>query len=253
MSASIADTIEGATLRQEDDGKISLTRTFIVTGLSGTASQRLYEALSVTGIPAYRAAHPTVSGLVCASREAVAIDHEQARVVCTYKTLTIQLATPSDTGDCQMTVGGSVQSQDTNLDYAGDVIKVYYNTTADGTPVTVSVMKPQCSVRYSRLEPAAPYAKSMQYQGKTNSDTFLGEAAGTWLCTRLEGTSTDGGESFQVEYEFQFNPNGWDATVIWTDPETGNPPYDVDDAVNHPHAMKTVQMYTQIAFSGLNL
>jgi hypothetical protein len=253
MSASVADIIEGTSLKQEDDGKYTLSRTFIVTGLSGTASQRVMEALSVTGIPAFREAHPTISGLVVASRDVNVIDQENAQITCTYKSLTIQLTPPSETSTPQITVGSSVQPKDINLDINGDLMVVEYTPEGEATAIeqtgTVSVMLPQTIYRYSRLEPSDPSSKSVTYTGKVNSTSFKGGAAGTWLCTRIEGTSTDGGESFQVEYEFQYNQDGWAAVVCYIDPETGAPPGDLVDNTG----IRAFEVYAEIDFSGLSL
>jgi hypothetical protein len=251
MSASIADTIEGTTLTLDENGQKSVQRTFLVTGLSGTASAKMNEALSVSGIPAWHADHPVISGLAVASMTVTALDSQNANVVCTYKTKTSRIMPPSTSTPGQVTVGGSVQSTDANLDINGALMVVGPppGVTADSQVGTASIMIPQLALRFSRLEPSSPASNAKTYLGTTNSGTFQGDAAGIWLCTRLEGVSDDGGATYRVDYEFQRCPGGWDATILWVDPETGTPPSGCVDG----DGIETYQVYAQTNFGSLNL
>lgn len=67
------------------------------------------------------------------------------------------------------------------------------------------------------------------------------DASHHWLCTRVDARSEDGGETYVVTYEYQFNPETWDVTVEWTDPETRKAPPDLVEG----EGRQTFQIYPQ--------
>jgi hypothetical protein len=102
---------------------------------------------------------------------------------------------------------------------------------------------------FSRREGFSPAFKSRNFVGRTNSGTWGGDPPGSWLCTRIEGVSDDGGQTFNVTYEFQYNIDTWLATVVFIDPDTGRPPENLIEG----EGLKQVQVYPRVDFNLLNL
>ena len=91
--------------------------------------------------------------------------------------------------------------------------------------------------------------------------SLTGDPDRTWLCTRIDGQSQDGGVSFVVTYEFQIRRGpylseatpptyqGWDAVVVYIDPETDKP-------IQEPvwgETIKLVRVYPEMDFAALNI
>ena len=252
------DIIDG-TLTDSAEG-LRLTRRAKVSGVTGDADQRLLNArlaLAVnTGTP-----HPSIAGLYVIDMQVNPIGAGIFDATVNYGPSITSLI-PDENQPPQISVGSSVQSQETNLDINGDVMRLDFtinDVDADGNPVkrkeeftgTVSIQVPQTVMRFTRRENLAPYVKSLTFTGKVNSNTFLGMPPITWLCTRIEGDSGDGGQTYTVNYEFQHNPATWDATIVAKDPSTAAPPR-AEDVIAGEY-IKTYAMYEAIDFGGLNL
>jgi len=251
------DLIEGNSLTRDANG-YTIRRVFLVEELSGAPSQITFLAANTPPVPVYGEAHPTVSGLVCSSVEVEAVSQSQARVVATYGLLSTSVV-PDEKQPAQISVGSSVQSVSTNKDVNGEVLLVEHifesetdgETSLDYQAQTgeVELQVPQTVVRFSRRENRHPLYKSIAYTNKLNANGFLGDPPGYWMCTRIEGHSDDGGLTYQVEYEFQRNENGWKAEVVFIDPETNAPPPDVKQGFG----LKTFEMYKRADFSQIGL
>jgi hypothetical protein len=232
-----SDIIEGSGLEHTADG-FKVTRIFILDGCTGGPDAVLYQAISSPFVPPRGQFHPTIPGLALSTRRCAPIQNSpsQCMVTLVYEQINWRLiADESKPGEC--TIGGTVQSISTNVDYFGNPIVVFYNSvdpTTNATTVkyqsgTINVNMPQLICRMSRKEPQNPLQKAKQFLNKFNSAPFLGDDPQMWLCTRIEGTTQDGGETFLVNYEFQLNPGGWLATAVYQDPTNGGQvPADAD-------------------------
>lgn len=91
---------------------------------------------------------------------------------------------------------------------------------------SVQYMQPVSGLRFTRRERTRPDARARLFVGKLNSEPVSGDPAGMWMCTRLDGVTDDGGESYGVTYEFQRAPSddGWFGFAFYTDPATGQLP-----------------------------
>jgi len=103
---------------------------------------------------------------------------------------------------------------------------------------------------FSRLESQNPLENSKKFADKTNSGSFLGDDAKTWLCTSINGSSDDAGETYQVSYVFERKIKNWDVNLSFTDKETGQIPTDVED---QPDAQKDFQLQETADFSELEI
>lgn len=250
-------------------GHVKIVRGVQVYGVTGSADIRTYNAYSALAalVPAITlgAAHPSVTGMYVSdiTLKPMTGDPAQFEGTVTYENLNVSLLTPSTSNPAQISVGSTVQQQQTNKDQSGAKITVTYSGTDNGSVSTtynadpLSVYKPQTVVTYERLEPSSPLSNATAYVGYVNSASFLGDAAKTWLCTRISGTSEDGGGSWKNRYEFQRAPSsaGWQQKVFYTSRATGAVPadVDVDGTLGTGNGVSTVDLYPSIDFAGLSL
>lgn len=256
MTIGISDElIEGSTVSQSADGYVA-TRMFIATT---TAQETKVQVLLHDDIPQYGDIHPDFDGIDLVPIYALdrQCDHEMGdpaifRVTINYRRPTSATQPPSeDEADAIIQVGSSVTSSKTELDAAGAQIVVTLTDQPDQTG-TVDIQVPESVLTFSRRESSSPRSKARTYVGKINSVALASGDydIGTLLCLGIEGESTDGGESYNVTYRFQYRPGKWAATVVYIDPETDRP----HEEVAFPSTgVVTVDVYAEANFSALNL
>lgn len=250
------DIINGSSLSQTSDG-YTATRVFIATT---TAQETKVQILAHADIPQYFEIHPDFDGIelvpiYALSRNCVPEQDDNAvyRVTIEYRRPDYTQQEPSEEeADAIITVGSSVTSSKTEVDNAGAQIIVTLAGQPDQTG-SVDIQIPETVLAFQRREPSNPLTKALTYVGKVNSAS-LGSgtfAIGTLLCLGIEGETTDGGESYNVSYRFQYRPGTWVATVVYIDPETDRTHADVviatDTGVEYP------EIYDEANFSSLDL
>jgi len=232
VATVVENIIEGHSLQSGSDG-ITITRTFIVSDLGFTAPLRLYEAMKAC--PQRGEIYPGIGNLVCdtISVQPKMGDNTVAVVTCQYKPKGPLNGGPSQ--KAQIETGSSVTSAETNqLADGKTVIQIdgFKDPTKKGRQdflpksATARIQIAQSVYRLSRKETESPQAKATEYVGKINSATFLGQETGSWLCTNISGRSGDGGKTWDVSYEFQFDKYQWSATLAYIDPDTNLPFFD---------------------------
>lgn len=224
------DLLEDQRLSHDADG-YKITRTAIVTGLSGAAAQLIFNAINNSGIPLLGDSHPFIPDIVVTSRSAEQIDRGSARVTINYSQPDALADPVPDEEFAQISVSGGLVSEETTKDNSGKDIgtnvwngKVTPVTDNLGTitgfnariefvqqSVTYSIPRP--TLRFQRKESINPVLRSLDFVGTVNSFGIWNGAARTWLCTGIDGSSSDGGVTYDVTYEFTFNLNTWDIGV----------------------------------------
>ena len=176
------------------------------------------------------------------------------RVTLTYRTETGGVAL----GKPNISTGSRVQSEETWTDRQKKNITVSWTPPGKALEVqhgSVHVMRPHRTWVMTRLETADPGPKSAQYCGAVNTEGGFApggadQAEGTWLCTTLDGRSSDGGRTYLVTYEFEEKKKGWDPKAVFIDPTTGRPP---DPETWSADTVKVVLEYAQENFNDLCL
>jgi hypothetical protein len=237
----------------------TIERRAVVHGVSGTGSAKIWNAALAPGLPAIGDAHPVFTkarlerGLV----EAVASDTVTFRF---FYTEAYSLELMLDT----VRVGGGLSQVSSAVDRNGIYQTLTYNYPADhpylpsrsiSVKAEVTKLIPDHIIQKRRRETANPTMKAQMYLGKVNSGPWsLAPTAApyTWLCTQLEGVSTDGMQTWFVDYGFQHRET-WKQPAIYYDQFSGKIPGDVDDAVLQPFAMKWIEPYPIMDFDGLAL
>lgn len=256
--ADVSDLIESASGSIDESGE-TLIRVFYIEGLTGTASERIHKAFLSPTCPAYGSPHPAAGtvGVLCTGLKAEPLSQSQVKITATYKTTVIPLI-PDDTQPALAQVGGSVQEKETNVDKDGNPITVRYVDPVTGKDETVGakvkIFVGTPIAKFTRNELGNPFAKSCQYQGTVNKNAWAGLPARTALCTRLEGTLTTigGVKMYAVEYEFQYAPDGFAATVLYTKSDGSFPKLTVADIANE-NGVRTVDVLPEMDFNLLRL
>lgn len=217
------------------------TRGAIVSELSSTGLSQILEAVNALGV-AIGQPHPILPGC---SLDSIAPRHESPSVVrcmLNYKSLDaseLPLGAGGGGGPeagedgYTIEVGGSLVQKETNKDRDGMLLHAYRIGAGVGPDdpesyiATVPVLRPQVTISISRREPTNPMAKAKAYVGTAGAAGWkLDPTAGvnTWLCTGISGTSTDGGKTFDVRHDFQYDPDTWTIRIYWHDKATGEIP-----------------------------
>jgi hypothetical protein len=240
-------------IAERDADGVRCTRTFHVSGFTGAANQRPFEAETATGIPSYGSAHPSISPLLVVNKSARMIDANNAHVTVTYRRPRIEQK-PDPTNNSEtptLTMSVSLVEVTSNRDANGSDIIVEYNSIQQSAEVTKQL--PLVTFRLSRREQDHPTTRALACVGKINDASFTigGQSlsAYTVLCTSINTRTDDNSQTFFVDYEFQYFAAGWDVTVYYIDPDTGRPPPDlVADT-----GIKVVAVYEDVDFTTLGI
>jgi hypothetical protein len=254
--------------------------TFLVEDLSGAGPRVLMQALRAPLIPQRGDTFEGNDTLFVLDRTVTNIED------CTTKwEVTVNYGWPTITGGPfdnppsdlvrpRLELDSSVVMKRTNIDFNEQPIQIeeYFTGEYDAetgeeiiaptqggmvdVPVVLTVL------RYQRREPPIDSHgrgiayKSKLFTGKTNLKDIDGTGAHTWLCTRLGAVTEDGGLSYNVTYEFTFDPERWRATAVYVDPATGQPGGNIYIRDAHTMAgngIKTFQVVGAADFHQLDL
>lgn len=248
MSKAKIDHVEGSSLTLTSEG-YEAQRSARVSGLAGSAPDRLHAALKAHGMPRIGDPHPSIPDLRVVKVAVEPDSPTDATVKITYRS-----PQGSHAGRSTVEIGASVANTTVMEDMAGNRITVAYSPTGKAedlrTQTTrVSRLAPQTTLQITRVELTSPLDKARRFIGGVNQTAVFDGPAGTWLCVAITGNSADGGNSYSVTYKFQFDPEGWQPTVAYIDPGTRQPPTDLVKGVGS----KTVHIYPELEFKELGL
>jgi len=223
MSATIeqSDTIKGASLRTSAD-MIMLSRRFVVRSVGGSAENRLINADQAPNVPRVGDAYPVITDprifVIDKDTKPLNSENTQFEVSCFYQPATSDNQPPDDNGPAVLTIGGSVQSVQTTNNFDGTPIvleRINQENEKDNLPAqpgTITKQIPIFTLIFERHEQNDPTERARKFLANKNLTTFRGFDEGKVLCTRLQGRTENGGQSYQVLYEFQVKDDalGWD-------------------------------------------
>lgn len=262
------DQIDGMSAVLTENGW-EITRTAIVKGLTGTKSAKIISAVNsaeviAAGMPEIYDSHPDKSSAKLREIRPSIIDTDTVKCSLVYRSSGVITNPPLD--QTIISVGSSVQQVEVNKDTAGD-LSVSHTYTADEIlkfgpfnpalpmPVpqggTISVFRPQTTYEYSRRQSASPGNYALDYVGKVNSSSWKGGAAKTWLCTGITGRSSDNGETYDVTFSFQYNPDTWNPEYVFLMPDGKPPAVTNSNPQAGPVDLKRANYYTTANFGSL--
>lgn len=259
MSTVQLDIIDGSSLRETKDG-LEATRTATVSGLTGSAHAIQYRALEHPNMPRRGDEHPSVPGIYVDERAVSSVNMSTGTVRVTLQYRQISAEDIVDGAVAVIEVGSGLSTEQTSRDKSGDLITISHQVerlddagnvigTDTVTQVaTVSKQIPRMSLRYRRKESVDPASKARAFVGTVG---YFGNPSGgseigpRWMCTAIDGSTQDGGVTWEVLYEFQYAREGWRARIDPIDPNTGQPYL--------TGRVKYVPVYRESLFGPLNL
>lgn len=255
-----------------DKRGLKITRVFKVTDVEGEASAKVALALTAYGIPRPTEPHPTIAGIYCETVDIDAIPEttDAFVVVATYVSPDPSRGSESDKWEIE--TGASTETQQCNFLAEYDENKKrkllppieYTWTEKDGGGPgrvpgvktqgvgAIDILVPVVTWRCTRRERESPRGRSKRFVGKVNDSNWNGEPPRTWLCTRIDGRSDDGGKTYITTYEFAFKEDTWDVDLVFTDQETGKPPVDADNPKGNG-VLRGLKVYFEENFAALQL
>ena len=261
MATVRVDKVETLETKEVAGSPIRVVRGYVVSGLVSTNWNVADEAQSASGVPAYGdrlSSTPGEAGysLICNERGFKLMgDRTIGLVTCVFENaFSVDYMEDSYDAPFLGSMGGevrcSVQQKNTNLDGNGDQIIVahQYPDDDDNYPGAyreqggeISFFDTQRSFTLHGIKwTNAPWAIANACIGRVNSVWFSGEAPRMWFCVACNWkpeSTINGSERYAMRFEFSFNPDSWDPTVVYTDDTTGKPPKNLVQGVG----IKTIE------------
>lgn len=211
MTTVVRDLIAESSIEETRDG-LTATRVFVVEGVGGAAGARLALAIRDSNIPAYGDAHPNIPDIQVVHKSARPIDMETFHVLVTYQqTDSLDVVGGRET----IEVGSTPSTRQTSRDYRGLQLtkQVVIEDVDDEGNVTT-----RTETRVAEIEEEVALVtyivRRREYENPArNAMYYTNSVSGNWKCSRIFGSSDDGGVTYNVTYELIYNPNGWDVVV----------------------------------------
>lgn len=260
----VKDLIDQARFSNNISSGISITRKFLIDGLSDAAVRRLYQAALLPDVPKTADPHPSIPDLVVVNVDIMPVGKDsptKAHAIVEYGPVTKNSTTPG--GPPTIEIGATSGSIETVFDANGAKMKLTATQPAFKDPRTVKEGDPlpdqffKATVQeqnpyflFGRRERGFDFKKVLEYQNHVNVNAWFNGAARTWLCTALRAKLN--GDAYDVSYEFAYRARTWDAEGVYIDSTTGHP---ISNAPDKPDGKtyKVFQVYPTADFNRLNL
>jgi hypothetical protein len=243
--------VEGQRAVVNLDGDFEVQEAYLVQGLDQTDQNTLGQALVIDladGIPPMGTEHDAYA-LTVSQHEVQMLTRDQARVVVTYSKPDLVVG-----GAARFFMEGGQQVNRRHEDVFLSPITTkrideFGQVTNEDEAHWVDSGVPQTALRWQFAIDTNPVPLSTTYLNRVNSDSIWGFGINELLCTRVssEQRRLSEGGGFVVDMLFQQSLNLWKATVVSTEPATGQP-------FNNPAPGVTQNeyvLYDEIAFATL--
>ncbi len=264
MTASVyLDRIDVAEVDEIFGVVVRMVRRARVIGVTNTDYQLLLVALQTEGVPAVNSKLAGAPNLILTQRKAKLVDDRVVDIDLVYE-LGFNEGQSIDNppfglllGECQATINQSTSNKDKD----GNTVYTQHTFPDDDPDFGINsdrhtqkqggefpFFQPQFTLKYHGLKSVLyPALVAQTIMGTINLAAWAGGEAGTWMCTGCTWKPHNIGSipnKFLFTFEFQFNADGWNPTIIFNDERTGKPPSDLIEAVGY----KTVQKHTSLDF-----
>ncbi len=261
MSVVYTDLIDGDAATYTRRGWENISRSALVSGISPSISghAKIMQAFNILELD-IGMQHPSFDNNYIRSISPTSIASDTVTFLIQYE----QMTGFAD----EISGGGGLIQIETNLDrngkaivleytypddyaidikYAGQTDKVSKLIAVDKSVVPLSIKRRQI---FSAIQKPQQLAES--YVGKVNSDNWsvaFDGATRRWKCTGIDFNYVlpifNSGKQYvyDMTYQFQYNSNAWNESLIYVDPNTGNPPEDAE--------ADEFEVLDQIAFNSL--
>jgi len=258
--AVVADLVNTINVVEQEGVVVSMTRVFMVTGLTATGLPTpQQQAFVASGIPQHGDSAPGNTNLKVHQRT-----YEMVRDTPTAAMVTVDYKTVADWANSFVFSGGSsIQQRQTDVDRLGNRIILSWTYPSDykdialrGEVYTTAINE---TVTESNLTLTAtgslyvdyPNIISLDWSNKVNSTFWAGAPPYYWKCSGCTFRGRDIGlgraHLWEFDWTFEYHPQSWAIVAKIRDPDTGNVPDDVVDGVG----IKTVDWYYTKDFNSL--
>lgn len=238
--AVVSDLINTINVVEEEGVVVSMTRVFIVTGLTPTGVPTpQQQAFSASGVPQHGDTAPGNTNLKVHRRQ-----YEMVQDTPSAAMVTVEYKTVADWANSFIFSGGaSIQQRQTDVDRLGNRISLSYTYPSDypdqelrGQVYTTAINE---TVTESNLTMTAtgslyvnyPNEIALNWNNTVNSTFWAGAPPYYWKCSQcnFRGRDTGFGRAhlWEFDWTFEFNPQSWAVVAKIRDPNTGNVPDDV--------------------------
>ena len=251
---------EPPSLTEQGGAPYELRVKYMVTGLTGSNAQILFDALNVSGVPKALEVCPYSNNLLVVNRNPRIIgDGENRKVYIEIVYQRRRKVVYQPTGEnFVVTVGSTVQEIETAFDLNNNQVSVShaydssdpdYASTTLTQGGTVRVLRPQATRSFQGvLTSAFPDAIQRAYNGFINIAPWGGDPPGTWMCSSVNFRLLDTSfltSKWEFQFDFQHNAFGWDEYAVFIDRRTGSPPPDLVPGVGY----KQLTLYLRTDFN----
>jgi hypothetical protein len=252
------DLVLGASYTFTKSGP-SLLRIFDVAGLTPGKQTLAQAAVAVdsvanTRIPRYGEPHPAVPGLYAIEIGAVPLNGSR-----TVARVTVHYGTPAQAtvpGAARIRIGGANGHKLMAQMPDGSLAVVKY-TDADGNTLAdhlqIPVLSPNTVLEITRMETRSPLTMSEKFRRTVNASPWQGGDAKSWLCRGIDGASQGSLSQYEVRYQFEYDPDGWERLEYFVDRYTGKVPDDVKVSSSNDHGVAKILPYATREFAELGL
>jgi len=232
-----------------------LVRACYVNGIDTTTWELLTQGLDNAEVPQYGSyltdAAVNASDLMLVERNPRIQDKNSVMVELVYENfmdLPENLDNPRG-GYIGGEVRCNLQQKTSNLDINGDQITVSHHYPEDDPQYPdetktqggeIQYFEPQRAIHIRGIKQTqTPWLLANAIIGRVNNATWSGEAARTWLCTGVRwklawlGPGATGLHRYFLDFEFQYDADTWDPTVVFIDDRTGKPPPDLVEGTGY--------------------
>ena len=246
---------------------IEVVDVYVVRDLSGPPGARPYLATQQGGIPRWGQGHPTIAGISVDSVSCRPEDTSTFRITVTSRRPVIDSADSGDPDEIDDQDYGTLeffyQTRDVETQFDADGKQITVSHTFITDPEhgragltftqagTVQIQTWQQGVRFSRRESDNPAELQGVYGNKLNATRWNGYDERSVMCIGIDGATTDGGVTWQVNYAFALDPyQGWKKDVLFSDDKrNGDPPTGLITGIGY----KSVDVYPVVDFSPLSI
>ena len=247
MAAHI-DILNSSNITLNRDG-YRAQRVAMVSGVSGTAAEVLYNAINDAALPDIGDAHPDVSTITLQEVTCTPLGGGQYKVVMSYYK---DAGSTTGTSTAQPRCTVAVAVEETSLDIDGVSMQTAYRKSGAviSQRFTAEVERPRITFEFEYIATTWPTSALTTYAGKINSVAWNGYATGTILCTGINVSPE--GDNYSVVYSFAYRPEGWQYQA-----KTANPPpllasiTEPDALLDLDTGIRPYSVYASVDFSAL--
>lgn len=242
---------------------VHMVRRARVIGVDNDDYQLLLVALQTEGVPLQGSKLPGAPNLVCTQRKAKLVDDRVVDIDLVYEHAFNEgqsIDAPAFgflLGECQATINQSTSNKDKD----GNTVFTEFTFPDDDPDFGAGsdrhtqqqggefpFFQPQFTLKYRGIKSVLfPALITQAIMGKINLNAWAGGEAGTWMCTGSTWKPHNIGSipnQFLFSFEFQYNSDGWNPTIIFKDERTGAPPPGLIEGTGY----KTVEKHVALDF-----